>query len=294
MKKIVFILGALFLSFNSQSQDWNGLTSTNSIWHKGKVGVGVEPSSVNSFTVFNNIATLGDGNMLKFQQSNASSNYFGIRHFQSNRLEIGYDGGSGYSSAIAIRYTGRVGIGITPAFTDVSKLSVGGNTSFIGNGNFLFFKSTTSSTQVFGIKHSHNNNLSFGFDDGNGYEAHMVMRNNGRIGIGIAPDFSATDLLTVDGGIRTEEITVEDVTGADFVFENDYELRSLEEVEAFVKENKHLPEIAPAKVMQEEGLELGEMNIKLLQKVEELTLYLIEQNKKIEALQKEVAELQEK
>ncbi|MGB3467345.1 MAG: hypothetical protein WBA74_18825 [Cyclobacteriaceae bacterium] len=291
MKKISILIFVVFLGYNTHAQDWNGLSSTNDIWRKGSVGVGVTPSSINTFTVFNNIATLGDGNYLKFQQSNASTNYFGIRHHQSNRLEIGYDAGSGFTSTINMRYTGHVGIGIVPQFNDVSKLSVGGNASLIGDGNFLFFKATTTTPLQFAIKHTHNNNLSFGFDSGSGFQNYMMIRNNGKIGIGLAPFFSTDALFSVDGLIASEEIVVRDVTGADFVFDTDYDLRSLEEIEAFVKENKHLPEIAPAKVMHEEGLELGEMNIKLLQKVEELTLYLIEQNKKIEALQQEVSNL---
>jgi hypothetical protein len=78
--------------------------------------------------------------------------------------------------------------------------------------------------------------------------------------------------------------------GADFVFEEDYELRSIEELERFVKTNLHLPEIAPAKNMEENGVLQGEMNQKLLQKIEELTLYIIEQNKinKLQAKEIEV------
>ena len=80
--------------------------------------------------------------------------------------------------------------------------------------------------------------------------------------------------------------------GADFVFDNDYQLKSLQDVQDFITKNRHLPEIASAKEMEENGLELGKMDIKLLQKVEELTLYLIEQNKEIEALKKKVEDLE--
>lgn len=69
------------------------------------------------------------------------------------------------------------------------------------------------------------------------------------------------------------------------MFEKTYALPSLQEVEKFVTENKHLPEIASAKEMQNEGINLSEMNIKLLQKIEELTLYVIEQNKRIKLLE---------
>ncbi|ELR68760.1 hypothetical protein C900_05856 [Fulvivirga imtechensis AK7] len=114
---------------------------------------------------------------------------------------------------------------------------------------------------------------------------------DGKVGIGTN---NPSDKLTVAGNIHSREVKVTVGAGADFVFENDYSLRSLEEVSAFVKENKHLPEIPSEKEMLENGLELGEMNIKLLQKVEELTLYLIQQNEKIEVLEKKVKELENK
>ncbi len=90
-------------------------------------------------------------------------------------------------------------------------------------------------------------------------------------------------MLTVGGKIEAEEIEVKDV-GADFVFDEDYNLRSLGEVESFIKENGHLPEVAPASETKE-GVNLGEFNQLLLQKVEELTLYIIEQEKRIQELE---------
>lgn len=92
--------------------------------------------------------------------------------------------------------------------------------------------------------------------------------------------------LDVDGKIRANEIVV-NTGGADFVFENDYNLKSLDEVETFIKENKHLPDIPTAEEVEENGVSLGEMQTKLLQKIEELTLYVIEQDKSIEQLKEE-------
>lgn len=100
-----------------------------------------------------------------------------------------------------------------------------------------------------------------------------------RVGIGTA---NPSSMLTVAGNIASREVKVTVDAGADFVFENNYNLPSLESVDQFIRENKHLPEIASAKEMQQDGINLSEMNIKLLQKIEELTLYVIEQNKKIE------------
>ncbi len=116
---------------------------------------------------------------------------------------------------------------------------------------------------------------------------------NGKIGIGTTnPD----ELLTVKGKIHTQEVLV-DLDGAvapDYVFENyfdgfsalqpEYTLISLEELELFLKENHHLPDVPSAEKMQEEGISLKEMNLLLLQKIEELTLYTIQQQKEIDML----------
>jgi len=106
----------------------------------------------------------------------------------------------------------------------------------------------------------------------------------GNVGIGTT---TPTSLLTVAGKIGSKEVKVSVDNGADFVFEENYPIKNIEEVEAFIKENKHLPEIASATEMKENGIELGSMNIKLLQKIEELTLYLIDQNKEVKRLKSE-------
>ena len=84
-----------------------------------------------------------------------------------------------------------------------------------------------------------------------------------------------------------EEVEVTINGWADYVFQNDYTLKPLHEVEQFIKENKHLPEVPSEKEVKENGNNLGKMDAVLLQKIEELTLYLIEQNKSIEQLKKE-------
>ena len=96
--------------------------------------------------------------------------------------------------------------------------------------------------------------------------------------------------LDVAGPMRADEVVV-NTTGADFVFAPTYNLRPLAEVEQYVNEHKHLPEIAPAAEMKANGVNVSEMQTKLLQKVEELTLYVIEQQKQIEAQNEEIEKL---
>jgi hypothetical protein len=100
----------------------------------------------------------------------------------------------------------------------------------------------------------------------------------GNVGIGIA---HPTEKLQVNGMVYSTEVKVDLAagTGPDYVFEPTYHLKPLEEIETYIKENKHLPEVPTAKEMEKNGVQLGEMNMLLLKKVEELTLYMIEQQK---------------
>ncbi len=111
----------------------------------------------------------------------------------------------------------------------------------------------------------------------NGITRMTILNDNGNVGIGVtSPQYK----LDVAGTIRAQEIIVE-TTGADFVFAEDYQLRPLSEVKTFIQENKHLPEIKSAQEMQENGVSVSELQTQLLQKIEELTLYILQQEEKI-------------
>ena len=118
----------------------------------------------------------------------------------------------------------------------------------------------------------------------------MLITSQGNVGIGTPSP--GRYKLNVWSPVRAHEVVV-NTSGADFVFAEDYALPTLQQVESFIKENKHLPEIPSAAEMQENGLHLAEMNIKLLQKVEELTLYMIEQEKRMKQKDKDVQVLKE-
>jgi len=103
-------------------------------------------------------------------------------------------------------------------------------------------------------------------------------------GVGIVGivTLTAAEKLSVKGKIRAQEVKVEMANWSDFVFAKDYKLPTLEETEKHIKEKGHLPGIPSAAEVEKNGIELGDMNKKLLQKIEELTLYLIEMKKENE------------
>lgn len=99
-------------------------------------------------------------------------------------------------------------------------------------------------------------------------------------------------LLSVGGKIISEEVRVElNTNWPDYVFSDDYKLPSLKKIEEFISKNNHLPNIPSAREVKESGIDLGDMNKRLLEKIEELTLYMIDQHKEIEKLKEQVNDL---
>jgi len=98
--------------------------------------------------------------------------------------------------------------------------------------------------------------------------------------------------LSVDGKIACEEVMV-DLSGSwpDYVFQPEYELKSLEEVQNHINEKGHLPGVPSAEEVEENGIQVGEMNKVLMEKVEELTLYILEQDKALKAAEAARVEL---
>jgi hypothetical protein len=115
---------------------------------------------------------------------------------------------------------------------------------------------------------------------------------SGNVGIGTT---NPSAKLTVKGDILASKVEIKndsEIPASDYVFDQGYNLRSLQEVEQFVKTNRHLPEVPSAEEFKENGYSVGEMDDILLRKVEELTLYIIEQQKTIEQLKSKVGQLE--
>ena len=127
---------------------------------------------------------------------------------------------------------------------------------------------------------------------GNSVFGNSLLFDNGTsVGIGtITP--SSNYKLAVEGMIGARKIKVTQVTPwADYVFNDDYKLQSLPDLELFIKSNKHLPEVPSAEQVEKEGIDLGDNQALLLKKIEELTLYMIEMKKELNVLKKQNEQL---
>jgi hypothetical protein len=184
-----------------------------------------------------------------------------------------------YSSEFINYYSGNVGIGVT---NPVYKLDLGNRMRIRSEsatetaGIWLNNPANTATIGFMGIA---NSNLVGFYGNLSGWGI-VMNTNNGNVGIGT---LNPTYKLSVNGNIRTKEVVVEPVW-ADYVFEKDYKLLPLDEVEKYIEQHKHLPNIPSAKEVEENGLHVGDVQRRMMEKIEELTLYVISLQKEINTL----------
>ncbi len=162
------------------------------------------------------------------------------------------------------------------------RMSAGGNNIFIGSfaGNN---ETTGQKLYIDGSGTGTSNPLIYGeFNN-------QLLRFNGDVAVGVAGVFATGYELSVNGKIACEELLIDLVADwPDYVFSEDYKLLSLSEVESHINEYGHLPNVPSAKEIEGNGLEVGKMNKILMEKVEELTLYIIDLEKKYTSLEEKL------
>lgn len=201
--------------------------------------------------------------------------------------------GNTYSLGALNYFSGNVGIGTS---TPTAKLEIAGSSTWTSASWGRGIKMRTAQSieleagiKKFGIGASSDTLLTFFSTDSDTsvmpIRYHMAITNSGNVGIGtLTPNAYK---LAVEGTLGARRIKVtQQANWADFVFHPDYKLPTLTDVEQFIQKNGHLPEIPTAAEVKENGVDVGEMNKLLLQKVEEMTLYLIQQQKEINELKR--------
>lgn len=158
----------------------------------------------------------------------------------------------------------------------------------IQNSSSLFNFSFTgyAKNQTFGIAHTNQVSNVTPFTD---FDPVTIQGN-----VGIGTMNTGSHKLAVDGSIGARKVKVTQADWADFVFQKDYPLLPLKEVADYIEVNKHLSGMPTTEEVQKDGIDVGEMNKLLLQKIEELTLYLIEENKQRQKMQDQIDTLQSK
>lgn len=181
--------------------------------------------------------------------------------------------------------TGAVGIGVVSQANGDRSVSIGFGVRTTASQAITIGSGITSNNF---LNNTASNSLWVGFNSN--IPTLVVSQANGagttgNVGIGMTPN--ASYKLDVKGNIRACDVLVNHVNGCDYVFETKYKLMEVSDLKAYLNANKHLPDIAPAKEMESLGIEVGTFSTALLKKVEELTLYMISQNEKIEYLTKQ-------
>jgi hypothetical protein len=210
---------------------------------------------------------------------------------------------------------GNIGIGNT---SPAEKLSVSGNATFAGSVTAFASGSRPIQLSSLGSIYSNGENggWAFGYHakgsagtdrggfgflgSGNGLDYYYIgdsyanptitsYPNNGNVGIGTR---FPSEKLAVNGNIRAKKIIVSQTGWPDYVFDSSYTLRSLAEVENYIAKNKRLPEMPSVKEVEEKGVSVGDNQALLLKKIEELTLYMIKQDKRISEQQMRIEKLE--
>lgn len=255
-------------------QEINGnLENRVLIDQNGNVGIGTDnPSerlSVNGFTLIERTDNpTWQNTKVKFGISAGSASDQGLR------FEVSEDGGANFQDILHLKKNGSIGIGSTDV-NENAKVQILADRAYGLVVNSMGASGANGNAPV-GLMSIVNSNQTNAF----------VVSNMG------SPNCMGEFTFRVNGAGRVEATEVEVRSSwCDYVFEEDYELMPLSELEAYLDANKHLPNIPAAEVVENEGLPLGNMQMRMMEKIEELTLYTIQQQKELELLKAQNDEL---
>ncbi|TDW97278.1 hypothetical protein EDB95_5125 [Dinghuibacter silviterrae] len=279
--KQVFLLACLLLVHQFLFAQWS--TNGNNIYNSntGLVGIGTNSPSrqltVTSGTGIGPLLVQGPAGYLLIDNQGTGSSYY-----QANTLHQ-FQGASN-NPIMTLLSNGNVGIGnVLPGYPlDVNGSVAAGGANVSSNTTKFYIRNGSGKTWAFSAGENSVNETNFGLYDwsDNQTTPYLTVTSQGNVLIGKSSQVNSSYILDVAGTIRANQVAV-NTTGADFVFDTSYVLPSLSTVRDYVSQNHHLPGIPSAKAMQTEGIKLGESQTQLLQKVEELTLYAIEADKRV-------------
>jgi hypothetical protein len=286
------------------SSGWGLIMNTVS----GNVGMGTL-TPANKLTVFSNFYGIEhtDGSVRLSTFLNSAGGWIGT--LSNHPLNFYTNDGA---AQMTITTGGGVGINTTNPtpgyYLDVNgyvKSSANQSTGFVAqttggtNAWARYYVRTNSQSWLLGSSQNFIGNQLYIADETFNQTRFSIQPNNGLIwlssavGVGINTTNTAGYMLAVNGKIHSTELVIES-GWADYVFEKNYKLKPLEDVEKFILSNKHLPNIPSAKEIEKNGLQVGDVQKRMMEKIEELTLYVIEQDKRIKNLENSISELTKK
>lgn len=215
---------------------------------------------------------------------------FNIYNVDNERIDFSILKGNGYTGIGTNSPQGRLDVNSGESgYTDA--LYVKGHPSISHQGGIMHHQGGVYMFQEIaqGTGYLNDATLRFHFTNRNNpgeiiKEDILVIRSNGKVGINNnSPQYE----LDVSGVVHSCEVIVDNINGwCDYVFDDNYKLPKISEVEEFIKNNHHLPDVPSAQVIESEGINLGDMDAVLLKKIEELTLYMIQLKKENDEQQK--------